>query len=232
MLNANQLPVYSIPENISKQISEERDNHGEPDKINKDIKTAGNSSNNNNTSNTNHTSNTNNNANNTNSKANNTNNKANNTNNNATKDGDNNNNNSNNSNTLVNGNSFSNLDTLHSAVLFGQNESLNSLSQVSLLDYYNTHQQFYPPAQHRFLDVNKSEINGNSDSIIHNIPDDVNFTQIGNNNISVDPLLGFDLNDPFFIQNPFNFNSLGQGNNDRGGSSVNESIDDNADVND
>lgn len=211
MLNSNQLPVYSIPENISKQISEERDNHGKLNKNNKDIKIVGNSNSNNNTNNTNNASNTNN-----------TNN-ANNTNNN--KDSDNNN-------TLVNGNSFSNLDTLHSAVLFGQTEPLNSLSQVSLLDYYNAHQQFYPPTQHRFLDVNKSEVNGNSDSIIHNMPYDVNFTPTGNSSISVDPLLGFDLNDPFFIQNPFNFNSLGQGTKDRGGSSVNESIDDNADAND
>ncbi|QPG76172.1 hypothetical protein FOA43_003558 [Brettanomyces nanus] len=84
------------------------------------------------------------------------------------------------------------------------NNNSASLSQISLsnynMDYYNPVQQFFPPPaqqqQHQ-----KAESEEQQEPVTHvtnSTPPTQTFT--------IDPLLGFDLNDPFFVQNPFNFN--------------------------
>ncbi|ODV87307.1 hypothetical protein CANARDRAFT_26716 [[Candida] arabinofermentans NRRL YB-2248] len=73
------------------------------------------------------------------------------------------------------------------------NNNSTSLSQVSLanynLDYYNATQQMFPLPQ-------SAQYNNNSTGENSDFP--ASFT--------IDPLLGFDLSDPFFVQNPSNFN--------------------------
>ncbi|KAG7840959.1 hypothetical protein KL942_001947 [Ogataea angusta] len=78
-------------------------------------------------------------------------------------------------------------------VPFYMSNSGNSLSQISLgnynLDYYDPKQQLFPlPPQHKGTEYQPSGVDQLDSSI------------------TVDPLLGFDLSDPFFIQNPSNFN--------------------------
>ncbi|KAG7880657.1 hypothetical protein KL906_001887 [Ogataea polymorpha] len=78
-------------------------------------------------------------------------------------------------------------------VPFYMSNSGNSLSQISLgnynLDYYDPKQQLFPlPQQTKTTDDQYSGVDQLDSSV------------------TVDPLLGFDLSDPFFIQNPSNFN--------------------------
>ncbi|KAH3668961.1 hypothetical protein OGAPHI_002716 [Ogataea philodendri] len=77
--------------------------------------------------------------------------------------------------------------------LFYMQNNVNSLSQINLnnynLDYYDPKQQMFPlPPQSKGADF------ANPGRDQSDAP------------ITVDPLLGFDLSDPFFIQNPSNFN--------------------------
>lgn len=91
-------------------------------------------------------------------------------------------------------------------VQFYMHTGANSLSQTSLanynMDYYDASQQLFPPQnQHLKARAADSVATATPDSQpqLNNI-DDVTTP------VQIDPLLGFDLSDPFFVQNPYNFN--------------------------
>ncbi|VEU22201.1 DEKNAAC103210 [Brettanomyces naardenensis] len=84
-----------------------------------------------------------------------------------------------------------------------------SLSQISLLnydmEYYNPALQFFPPPQ--------SDAEPQQASAQQSVQPQTRRSQQQEfqaegvqSTFTIDPLLGFDLNDPFFVQNPFNFN--------------------------
>ncbi|VEU23340.1 DEKNAAC104475 [Brettanomyces naardenensis] len=89
------------------------------------------------------------------------------------------------------------------------NANPTSLSQISLsnynMEYYNPVQQFFPPPQSG-VEPQQTSSQQSVQPQTQQSQQQESQAEGVQSTFTIDPLLGFDLNDPFFVQNPFNFN--------------------------